>query len=122
MLVPAMNLTHLYASSLMTATFVDSYGAIGGTKAGTAFAVAGVNGEDFYFVTNRHVADYNYGLDDPAARVPGAKLKSIRISGHFQPDDLSAARSAATRGGITPIRSSDMGDDATYFRTLGDTP
>ena len=88
-LMPDMNRTHLYASSLITATFVDSYGAVGGTKTGTTFMVFGVDGEDCYFVTNRHIADHNYGLE-PAKRVHGAKLKSIRISGHFQPDDLNA--------------------------------
>lgn len=81
-LMPDMNRTHLYASSLITAIFVDSCGAIGGTKTGTTFMVAGVDGENYYFVTNRHIADYNYELD-PAKQVPGAKLKSTRISGHF---------------------------------------
>lgn len=89
-LIPQMNLTHLYASALITATFEDSYGAVGGTKTGTASMITGLGSEDYYFITNRHIADYNYEID-PDKRVPGATLKSIRISGNFQPDDLTAA-------------------------------
>jgi hypothetical protein len=77
---------HLYASVSLTSTLYDR--ATGLTipkkKRGTSFIL---NGESIYFVTNRHVVDYNFKLRQHQPPLHGAELGSVLVQGHMQPKD-----------------------------------
>ena len=59
---PVIDRRHLYASASITSTFFNR---IDGTtlpsRPGTIFVIQGANNE-LYFVTNRHMVDYNFNL------------------------------------------------------------
>jgi S1-C subfamily serine protease len=79
---------HFYSACSVTASFVAGFGGDEelGTKHGTAFMVRRDNA--LYFVTNRHVLDYNFKQRKDQV-IPSATLSSIQIRGHGQPTELS---------------------------------
>jgi Trypsin-like peptidase domain len=80
---------HFYSAAAVSAKFVaqtryeTEYLA---SKDGTAFIVRKQTAH--YFVTNRHVVDYNYGQPKGDVK-PSAALDSVTIRGHSQPHDHS---------------------------------
>jgi Trypsin-like peptidase domain len=84
---PVIDRRHLYAAASITSTFFNR---IDDTtlpsRPGTVFVIQGANNE-LYFVTNRHMVDYNFNLPASDKR-HGAQLEGIQVRGHFQPDDM----------------------------------
>ncbi|MBI2697223.1 S1 family peptidase [Mycobacterium nebraskense] len=80
---------HLYLAASVTAHFTAELAGDGPedyeTKTGTAFVVEKQG--SLFFVTNRHVFDYNY--KPPHGVIPSAKLRGVEIRGYAQPSDLS---------------------------------
>ncbi len=80
---------HLYSACSVTSHFVAELAGEGledfDTKSGTAFIVN--TQKNLYFVTNRHVLDYNH--KSPHGAVPSVALKSVEIHGYAQPNDLA---------------------------------
>jgi hypothetical protein len=83
-----VNKLQFYSAASVSAHFVAALGGEGledfETLNGTAFVVRWKNA--LYFVTNRHVLDYNYRQENP---IKSVALKSVGIRGYAQPADIS---------------------------------
>lgn len=79
---------HLYASVSVTAQFYNRQNGVDlKSRRGTGFVVRGES--QIYFVTNRHVVDYNYVPPGTAEVNHAATLEKITVRAEFQPADLS---------------------------------
>lgn len=109
-----VNKLQFYSAALVTARFVADLAGEGlehyESVIGTAFMVR--REDALYFVTNRHVLDYNYKRENP---IKSVALKSVEIRGHAQPADISQPTvpwtyTHPTSSGITfhPDNSTDL--------------